>query len=62
MLTETGWLILNFADEIFSLSSELKQIMHYLPYYQANKFKVEVVDVIPKSIAKDARYDTDALS
>jgi len=50
-LTETGRLVLNFADEIFSLGSELEQMMHHLPEDRPQQFRVGVVDVVPKSIA-----------
>jgi len=49
-LTETGRLVLNFADEIFSLGSELEQMMHHLPEDRPQQFRVGVVDVVPKSI------------
>ncbi len=50
-LTETGRLVLKFADEIFSLGSELEQMMHHLPEDRPQQFRVGVVDVVPKSIA-----------
>lgn len=50
-LTETGRLVLNFADEIFSLGSELEQMMHHLPDSRPKQFRVGVVDVLSKSIA-----------
>jgi len=50
-LTETGRLVLNFANEIFSLGSELEQMMHHLPEDRPQQFRVGVVDVVPKSIA-----------
>ncbi len=50
-LTETGRLVLNYADEIFSLGGELEQMMHHLPNYRPKQFRVGVVDVVPKSIA-----------
>ena len=50
-LTETGRLVLNFADEIFSLGNELEQMMHQLPSVRPTQFRVGVVDVVPKSIA-----------
>jgi len=49
-LTETGRLVLNFANEIFSLGSELEQMMHHLPEDRPQQFRVGVVDVVPKSI------------
>ena len=50
-LTETGRLILSYADEIFSLGGELEEVIHQLPDDRPQLFRVGVVDVIPKSIA-----------
>ncbi len=50
-LTETGRLVLNFAEDIFSLGNELEQMMHHLPENRPEQFRVGVVDVVPKSIA-----------
>jgi len=50
-LTETGRSVLSFANEIFSLGSELEQMMHHLPEDRPQQFRVGVVDVVPKSIA-----------
>jgi len=50
-LTETGRLILSYADEIFSLGGELEEIIHQLPDDRPLLFRVGVVDVMPKSIA-----------
>jgi len=50
-LTEIGRLVLSFADEIFSLGSELEQMMHHLPDHRPTPFRVGVVDVLSKSIA-----------
>ena len=50
-LTEMGRLVLSFADEIFSLGSELEQMMHHLPDSRPKQFRVGVVDVVSKSIA-----------
>jgi len=49
-LTETGHSVLSFANEIFSLGSELEQMMHHLPEDRPQQFRVGVVDVVPKSI------------
>ena len=49
-LTETGRLILSYADEIFSLGSELEEVIHQLPDERPQLFRVGVVDVVPKSI------------
>ncbi len=50
-LTETGRLVLSYAEEIFSLGSELEEIVRCRPQYRPQLFKVGVADVVPKSIA-----------
>ena len=50
-LTETGRLVLGYADEIFSLGSELEEMVRHLPDGRPLVFRVGVVDVVPKSIA-----------
>jgi len=50
-LTETGRLVLSYADEIFSLGGELEEIVRNLPADRPYIFNVGVVDVVPKSIA-----------
>jgi len=50
-LTETGRLVLSYADEIFSLGGELEEVIHQLPVDRPQLFRVGVVDVLPKSIA-----------
>ena len=50
-LTETGRLVLSYAEEIFSLGGELEQMLHNLPEDRPLMFKVGIADVIPKSIA-----------
>ncbi|MCU7934480.1 MAG: transcriptional activator NhaR [Candidatus Thiodiazotropha sp. (ex Dulcina madagascariensis)] len=50
-LTETGRLVLSYADEIFSLGGELEEVIHQLPTGRSQLFRVGVVDVLPKSIA-----------
>ena len=50
-LTETGRLVLSYADEIFSLGGELEELMHQLPANLPQILRVGVVDVVPKSIA-----------
>tara|TARA_R110002050_G_scaffold71891_3_gene154776 strand:- start:184862 stop:185731 length:870 start_codon:yes stop_codon:yes gene_type:complete len=50
-LTEVGRLVLSFADEIFSLGSELEQVMHHQADRRPTQFRVGVVDVLSKSIA-----------
>jgi LysR family transcriptional activator of nhaA len=51
-LTETGRLVLSYADEIFSLGGELEEVIHQLPEGRPQLFRVGVVDVVPKSIAR----------
>jgi len=50
-MTETGRLVLSYADEIFSLGGELEEMVHNLPDVRPLVFKVGVADVVPKSIA-----------
>ena len=50
-LTESGRLVMSYANEIFSLGNELEQIIHQLPEGRPQLFRVGVVDVLAKSIA-----------
>jgi LysR family transcriptional activator of nhaA len=50
-LTETGRLVLSYADEIFSLGNELQEALHNLPSDRPMVFKVGVAEVVPKTIA-----------
>ncbi len=50
-LTETGRLVMSYADEIFSLGGELEEMVRNLPGARPLLFKVGVADVVPKSIA-----------
>ena len=50
-LTESGRLVLSYADEIFSLGGELEDAIHQLPSDRPQLLRVGVVDVLPKSIA-----------
>lgn len=50
-LTETGRMVLSYADEIFSLGSELEEVVRNLPSGKSMVFRVGVADVVPKSIA-----------
>ncbi|WP_126452990.1 transcriptional activator NhaR [Sulfuriflexus mobilis] len=50
-MTETGRLVLSYADEIFSLGGELEEMVRNLPGGRPMVFKVGVADVVPKSIA-----------
>lgn len=52
-LTDTGRLVLSYAEEIFSLGGELEEMLRNLPQERDRPivFKVGVADVVPKSIA-----------
>jgi LysR family transcriptional activator of nhaA len=50
-LTETGRLVLSYADEIFSLGGELEDALHNLPSDRPMVFKVGIAEVVPKTIA-----------
>ena len=50
-LSAVGQQVLGYADEIFSLGSELEQMMQHQFSVQPLLFKVGVVDVVPKLIA-----------
>ena len=50
-LTETGRLVLSYADEIFSLGTELEEALHNLPSDRPMVFRVGVAEVVPKTIA-----------
>jgi len=50
-LTETGRLVLGYADEIFSLGGELEEALRNRPPDRQMTFKVGIADVVPKTIA-----------
>ncbi len=50
-LSDTGRLVLSYADEIFSLGGELEEVVYQLPKDRPRLFRVGVVDALPKSIA-----------
>lgn len=50
-LTETGRLVLSYADEIFSLGGELEEMVRNLPSQRPLLFRVGMADVVPKIIA-----------
>ncbi len=50
-LTETGRLVLSYADEIFSLGGELEEALRNLPPDRPMIFRVGIADAVPKSIA-----------
>ncbi|WP_303785691.1 transcriptional activator NhaR [Azovibrio restrictus] len=49
-LTETGRLVLEYAEEMFSLSAELEQIVRHYPAGRPTEFRVGVSDALPKSL------------
>ncbi len=49
-LTEAGKLALEYADEMFTLSAELDQVLHQFPQGRAMEFRVGVSDALPKSL------------
>jgi len=51
-LTETGRLVLSYADEIFSLGCELDEVIHQLPARPPQIFRVGIANVVPKTIAQ----------
>lgn len=51
VLTETGRLVLSYAEEIFSLGGELEEIVRNSPLERQLVFKVGIADAVPKSIA-----------
>ena len=50
-LTDAGRLALSYANEIFSLGSELQNAVRHQPKKSSLPFKVGIDDVVPKSIA-----------
>jgi LysR family transcriptional activator of nhaA len=50
-LTETGRMVLSYADEIFSVGGELEDALRNLPPDRPMVFKVGIADVVPKTIA-----------
>ncbi len=51
VLTETGQLVLRYADEIFSAGRELTDVLQGKPTGSPMRFLVGVADVVPKLIA-----------
>lgn len=51
ILTETGQMVLDYAEEIFRVSSELEEALHNRAAGRAIPFRVGISDVVPKSIA-----------
>ncbi len=51
VLTETGRLVYRYADEIFALGRELRHVVKGRPAGSPLRFRVGVVDVVPKLVA-----------
>lgn len=51
VLTEAGKLALEYADEMFALSSELEVMIKHHPKGRPTEFRVGVSDAVPKSLA-----------
>ncbi|MBT0586513.1 transcriptional activator NhaR [Alteromonas oceanisediminis] len=49
-LTETGRLVLRYADEIFELGRELSDVLRGAPQFGASEFIVSAASAIPKTI------------
>jgi LysR family transcriptional activator of nhaA len=49
-LSDTGRLVLSYADEIFSLGGELEEVVYQLPKDRPRLCRIGVVDALPKSI------------
>jgi LysR family transcriptional activator of nhaA len=50
-LTETGRLVLSYAEELFQVSAELEQALRDSREPRAFPFRVGISDVVPKSVA-----------
>ncbi|MEZ5609126.1 MAG: transcriptional activator NhaR [Rhodocyclaceae bacterium] len=51
VLTETGRMVLDYAEEIFRLGSELEEALHSRATGRAVPFRVGIADVVPKAVA-----------
>ncbi len=50
-LTETGRMVLSYADEIFSLGKELEEVLRHRPSGRPLQFSVGITDSVPKTLA-----------
>ncbi|MBK8453245.1 MAG: transcriptional activator NhaR [Thiofilum sp.] len=50
-LSEAGQVALDYADEIFALGAEMRELLQHYPEGKAQLFRVGVSDLVPKSIA-----------
>ena len=51
-LTETGQIVLSYAEEIFSLGRELRETVRHIPEGRPLRLRVGVADVLPKLLAQ----------
>ncbi|MBI1424280.1 MAG: transcriptional activator NhaR [Gammaproteobacteria bacterium] len=49
-LTDTGRLVLSYAEDIFALGGELEAVLRNLPPERPMVFRVGIADVVPKTI------------
>ncbi len=49
-LTDTGRLVLEYAEAMFSLSAELEHMVHHYPGGRPTEFRVGISDALPKSL------------
>lgn len=49
-LSEAGQVALEYADEIFALGAEMRELLQHYPEGKAQLFRVGVSDLVPKSI------------
>ena len=49
-LTDAGRLVMGYAEEMFSLSAELEQVLRHYPKGKPTEFRVGVSDALPKSL------------
>jgi LysR family transcriptional activator of nhaA len=51
-LTDTGQVVLSYAEEIFSLGRELRETVRHIPEGRPLRLRVGVADVVPKLLAR----------
>jgi len=49
-LTDAGRLVMQYAEEMFSLGAELEQVLRHYPKGKPTEFRVGVSDALPKSL------------
>jgi LysR family transcriptional activator of nhaA len=52
-LTDAGRMVMDYADEIFSLGREMMNVIHDRPTERARRFHVGLVDSVPKLLARE---------